>query len=44
MFKTHFLLIKPHYPLIAQLERDWPVSVTLSQIPFVASRYDINMY
>ncbi|KAJ1419007.1 peptidase S24/S26A/S26B/S26C [Ochromonadaceae sp. CCMP2298] len=36
------LLIKPHYPLIKQLERDWPVTTTLSQIPFVATRGSYN--
>jgi signal peptidase I len=32
------LVVKPNYPLIRALERDWPISVKLDEIPFVFTK------
>jgi len=38
-----FLCIRPAYPLIPQLEREWPVRVKLSSIPWCLSRGAYNV-
>lgn len=37
-----FLLVRPAYPLIQVLEREWPVLVALDRIPFCLSRGAYN--
>jgi signal peptidase I len=32
------LVVRPSYPLISQLEREWPITVNLSDIPYVITR------
>jgi signal peptidase I len=37
------LVIRPAYPLIKELERDWPVEVKLADIPYCLSRGSYNV-
>lgn len=38
-----FLVVRPAYPLIPELERDWPVSISLDTIPFCLTRGTYNV-
>jgi signal peptidase I len=37
------LVVRPAYPLIPELERDWPVDIEIKSIPFVLTRGAYNL-